>query len=627
MSRRERPTALVQLTDGSGPTARTRWLRFGRPAYTLTAHRLDEVRSVIEAAEAAALGGAWVTGYVAYEAAAAFDPALTAHDPIGSGTEAPLPLCWWAVFEHARTIAAGDLAAPLRVSPTWRPGIEREAYRRAIAAIHRAIARGDTYQVNFTFPWHAAFTDAPEGLFTSLVRNQAGRYGAYLDSGRFVVCSATPELFFARHGDRLVARPMKGTASRGTHAADDRRAAARLRGSAKNRAENLMIVDMMRNDLGKIARTGSVRVPRLFDVETYPTVHQMTSTVEARSDPDRPATLAEIFAALFPCASITGAPKVATMKLIHSLESGPRGVYTGAVVTLSPGGDVQAGVAIRTVTVDRQTGTAHYGTGGGIVWDSDAETELAECRAKALILSRHHATTRLFETLRWQPRPGFFLLERHLARMASSARYYGMPFDRRAAARQLLEASAAWPAVRHRVRLVLADDGRTSVEATAFPCTGRTVWRLALDDRPVDPKDAGLYHKTTARQRYRAARARHPDADEVLLVNGHGELTEATRANLVLRLDDRWLTPRLDAGLLPGTYRQALLERGRIEEATLPIGALRHAREVFLINALRGWIRTLPPGGGWPTSDPGIGYNRHPAPRPATAAPTQETPS
>ena len=369
--------ALMLDTEGR----RSRWLRFRDPAAVLVAHRVADVPPLLAEVEREVANGSWAAGFLAYEAAPAFDAAFEAHPP------GALPLAWWGLFRRPREVPPPAQGCPADL--VWRPTLSRRRYGEAVARIRSHIAAGDTYQVNYTFPLEASIGDTDPGtLFAALHHAQGGRYSAYLDCGRFAVCSASPELFFALCGGEIVARPMKGTARRGRCPEEDRRRAEELLRSEKDRAENVMIVDMMRNDLGKVARPGSVRVRRLFTLETFPTVHQLTSTVSAETA----APVSEILRALFPCASITGAPKISTMRIIRRLEAGPRGVYTGAVGFLAPARSgrprrAQLNVAIRTAAVDRVAGVARYGTGGGIVWDSQAESEYQECRTKALVLT------------------------------------------------------------------------------------------------------------------------------------------------------------------------------------------------------------------------------------------------
>ncbi len=558
-----------------------RWWRFGDLARIVVAERPEEARAAFEAvARVVEAEGLYAVGYLAYEAAAAYG--LAAHPTAPDG---PPPL-WFGLFRRRESIAPPAATGDFRFGE-WRPSLDFPAYAAAIARIKDAIARGDTYQANFTFHLRADFAGDPWALFASLVAAQRARYCAYLDLGRFVICSASPELFFTLDGAAVASRPMKGTAPRGLTLSGDRAQMAWLRQSEKNRAENVMIVDMIRNDLGRVARVGSVGVPELFTIERYPTLLQMTSTVTAQTD----ASLAGILAAAFPCASITGAPKVRTMRILRDLEAGPRGVYTGAIGCLLPGRRAQFNVAIRTAVIDRATGQAVYGVGSGVVWDSDAAAEYAECLLKARVLTTARPEPfRLLETMLWRPEGGFYLLERHRQRLRDSAEYFGFDVDMANVERQLrdLAASLREPS---RVRLLVGERG--DVETQALPLAAEPArpspLRVGLAAAPVSSGDVWLYHKTTRRAVYETARAARPDCDEVVLWNERGELTEATTANLVLELDGRRYTPPVAAGLLAGTLRAQLLEAGEIAERTLTPDDLRRAGRVWLINSVRGW--------------------------------------
>jgi len=574
--------AVIQVPGGDGGV---RWWRLRKPIVEMAADSLDQVLTHLREVEAGVAEGFVAVGFLSYEAAPAFEPAISARDR----TRDDPPLSWWALFDDWDEVAALAEPAAGAVPPDWRPGVARDDYLGAIARIRDHIAAGDTYQVNYTFPLEAPFTGDPAELFAALCQAQRAQYCAFVDTGRFAVCSASPELFFELDGDQVVCRPMKGTARRGRFPAEDAARRDALATSAKDRAENVMIVDMVRNDLGRIARPGTVTADELFTVETFPTIHQLTSTVRARTS----ASVVEILAALFPCASITGAPKIRTCGLIRDLEAGPRGVYTGAVGILGPGRRARFNVAIRTAVVDRTRGVARYGVGGGVVWDSDAGAEYDECRAKALVLTAPPPRFELLETLLWRPRSGYFLLARHLERLRASAAHFGFPCRADDVVVRLRDAARGFGGVRTRVRLRLDAGGDVHVDATPFPCSGRTVWRVRLDDRPIDSSDPFFFHKTTHRRAYDEARDRHPGADEVILWNERGELTESTRANLAVRLGGEWLTPPVECGLLAGTYRAALLDRGRLRERVLPVATLAAADDVFLVNAVRGWIRTV----------------------------------
>ena len=563
------------------------------PVGVLEATRTGEVTGVLEAAEAAAARGLWVAGFVAYEAAPGLDPALRVRSrAMGDAFEA-LPLAWFAMFEgRQETLLPAPAPGEPRLDPSaWVPSVDRAAYDRAIARIHEHIAAGETYQVNHTLRLHARVEGDLRGLYRDLCYAQRGAYAGYLDLGRYRVLSASPELFFRIEGDRIVTKPMKGTAPRGRWVEEDEEIRARLRGSVKDRAENAMIVDLLRNDLGRIARMGSVRWSDVFDAERFETVWQLTSTVEASTHPG--AGLTDVFGALFPSGSVTGAPKVSTMSIIADLEDSPRGVYCGTVGYLAPhdapGPRARFNVAIRTVVHDAATAAAEYGVGGGITWDSTASSEYDEAVAKARVLTARRPSFRLLETLHHDPTEGYRRLDEHLTRLGGSAGYHGFTFDEGAVRAALEREAARYPGKPARVRLVV--DRRGRIEAGSAPMPGtREPLRLEIDDgHPVDPEDPFLFHKTTLRDRYEAASARHPDADDVVLVNTRGEVTETTIANLAVRLEDRWWTPPLDAGLLPGCERAALLADGTLRERRISVDELRSAGSLAVLNSVRGW--------------------------------------
>lgn len=581
------PRILLPSQDKSDRGA---WLAFDEPHEVIEAHRLGEVLPALERVEAGVDKGFHAAGFLSYEAAPAFDPHFATRRP------GPLPLVWWGLFSPPRRVELPP-SSKADLSLDWRPALSRSQYLDALRQIRGHIAAGDTYQVNYTFQLtsrlasdHPLRSD-PLAAFADLYQAQPSRFCAFVDLGRFAILSLSPELFFTLDGDHLRTRPMKGTARRGRFPEEDQQRALELAESGKNRAENVMIVDMLRNDLGKIAEPGSVEVEELFAVETYPTVHQMTSTISARSN----ASWCEILRALFPCASITGAPKIRTTHIIRQLETSPRGVYTGAIGYLAPGRQAWLNVAIRTLTLDRQAGRARYGTGGGIVWDSEVDAEYDECRAKALFLTRTPPSFELLETLLWRPRSGFFLLERHLQRLLASAAYFAFELDETELRRRLRIAAEAFaataPAARQRTRLLVDRQGRIMLQSGPWPCSGRDRWTVALDDRPIDASDPFLFHKTTHRQVYDQALRRHPGLDDVVLWNAKGELTESTRANLVLKMGDNWLTPPVACGLLAGTCRAEWLARGRLREAILTKQDFAAAEQVLLINSLRGVIR------------------------------------
>ncbi|MFN8598704.1 MAG: chorismate-binding protein, partial [Anaerolineae bacterium] len=349
----------------------------------------------------------------------------------------------------------------------------------------------------------------------------------------------------------------------------------------------VMIVDMIRNDLGRVADIGSVHVPALFEIERYPTVLQMTSTVTAQTD----ASLVDIMTALFPCASITGAPKVRTMELIAELESTPRGVYTGCIGYMEPNGDAQFNVAIRTVTIDQSTQTAEYGVGGGIVWDSEAADEWRECEIKMRVLTQPPQVFDLIESILWAPANGFWLLDLHWQRLIESAEYFNIPIDLSTLNGQLAELHQTWAPVPHKIRITISQLGEVTISAAPVQSLPQPM-RITLAAGPVDSRDIFLYHKTTRRTVYEAARAQRPGMDDVLLWNERGEITESTIANVVVELKGVRYTPPIECGLLGGTFRRSLLDQNLIRERVILKEEVLSAERVWLINSVRGWLET-----------------------------------
>lgn len=574
------PADTLLVFDFADRAGGPRRLRFTRPLEVVTARTLPEVRPALQRVRRAAEAGRYAAGFVSYEAAPAFDPALSA------GARSALPLLWFGIFAAPDADAAGETAGEFCLSP-WTPSINRSTYARNFDAARQAIARGDTYQINYSFRLRARFDGDPLGLYRRLASAQRAAYCAYLDTGRFKILSASPELFFSLSGREIETRPMKGTARRGRWPEEDDALAARLAASEKNRAENVMIVDLMRNDLGRVAETGSVRVRDLFKVERYPTVFQLTSTVEARARAG--VALEDVFAAAFPSGSVTGAPKVSTMRLIAALEDSPRGLYCGSVGLLTPGGEAVFNVAIRTVVIDSETGAAEYGVGGALTWDSACGDEYEEALAKAAVLSERREPFQLLETMRLEG-GRYGLLDRHLARLRASARYFGFAFSLPTIQDCLDEHARAFPAAARRARLLLSESGEARVESAPLDALPAGPLRVALAADPVSRSDVFLYHKTTRRDVYDSRRRLNPEVFDVLLSNEDGELTEFTTGNLVVELEGRRWTPPRACGLLAGTMRAELLERAEIAERVLTISQLAGNPPMWLINGVRGWV-------------------------------------
>jgi len=530
--------------------------------------------------------GHYVAGYLAYELGYLLEPKL-----------APLladrldgPLIWMGVFDAPTsvdnslfdtwaedTFAVGDLSTP----------IIRDAYIAQVERIRDHICAGDVYQINHTFKQRFDFSGSPLALYAHLRQRQRARYGAVIATGDAHVLSLSPELFYEAEGGIARTRPMKGTAPRAANPADDEALKHWLCHDEKSKAENLMIVDLLRNDLGRVALVGSVNVTDLFTVETYPTLHQMTSGVEAKLRPG--ISFNDLLHALFPCGSVTGAPKVKAMEIIRGLEAEPRGVYTGAVGYAGPNGEARFNVAIRTLKITGDRG--ELGIGSGIVHDSDPAAEWAECHLKANFLTAPHQPFELLETLAWQPETGFALLERHLERLTNSAAYFCYPCDVEAM-KQTLNDAIADATMPQRVRLVLDQDGQAKAEAVELsPLNDHGMLNFTLSDQRIERDNPFVYHKTTNRAFYDDERIRQQGltgADEVVFLNDAGELTEGSISNLFVERDGLLLTPPVACGLLDGTLRRELIDSGRATEVPLTPADLDTAHQIFLGNSVRG---------------------------------------
>ncbi|WP_414901540.1 aminodeoxychorismate synthase component I [Sphingomonas flavalba] len=560
------------LLDDAGPSGSARLYR--APAEIIRADRPEELAPALARLRATSRHA---VGFLSYEAGHALEPALA-----GVARASGAPLLWFGLFDRVETVDA-DAVLP-DPAGAWagvpRPAVDAAAYQAMVAAAQAAITAGDIYQANISFDAAVPVLGDPRALYAGLRRRQRAGYGALLFTGTDWVLSLSPELFFTLEDGTLTARPMKGTAARTD---DDAAAIARLRDDPKQRAENLMIVDLLRNDLARVARPGSVAVPQLFAVETYPTVHQMTSTVTARLAAGLDAV--DALTALFPCGSITGAPKLRAMELIAAIEGRARGIYTGAIGRLDPDGNAAFNVAIRTLHLRAGAQTASLGLGAGIVSDSVPAAEWRECLDKGAFVATATGFD-LIETMAFDPVDGLLRLDRHLARMKASAEAFGFPFDRHQARNELQAATFRLrdPA---RVRLLLAANGALAVEARAAPVAPVGPVDVALAPLPVPPADIRLRHKTSDRGFLAAARTA-AGTFEVAFVDPDGFLTEGSYSNLFVARGDRLLTPPATRGLLPGVLRQDLLDSGRAVEADLTPADLTDG---FLIgNALRGLL-------------------------------------
>jgi para-aminobenzoate synthetase/4-amino-4-deoxychorismate lyase len=553
---------------------------------TISTRDPGEVRTCLERLRATDKHAA---GFLGYDAGAALEPKLA---PIAREAESGAPLLWFGLFDGVEEVdAEAVLPDPAGAwTAAVRPLIGRRPYDEAITRTLAHIYAGDIYQANLTFPAEVRTAGHPLAVYARLRARARAGYGGIVWTGEHWLLSLSPELFFTLEAGRLNARPMKGTAIRGADDAADKAAAETLAADPKQRAENLMIVDLLRNDLSRVAKPGTVKVPALFAVETYPTVHQMISEVTAElQDGLGPVDVVE---AIFPCGSVTGAPKIRAMEIIDTLERRPRGPYTGSIGWISPQGDAAFNVAIRTLLLKDGEDRALMGLGSGIVADSRAGEEWRECLAKGAFVASAGKGFDLIETMRFDPRDGIPLLERHLARLKASADALGFSFDRHETRNELQAALFRLPDAQA-VRLLLSPTGSIAIEARALPETPAEPVEVAVVPLPVASADFRLRHKTSDRAFYDEAR-RGAGTFEVLFEDADGFLTEGSFTNLFVERGDTLLTPPLARGLLPGVLRASLIEEGRAEEADLRVTDLQDG--LLIGNALRGLIRAvLPP--------------------------------
>ena len=427
---------------------------------------------------------------------------------------------------------------------------------------------------------HGDPVNSATDIFSKLVRTQPSPYAMLLESDDFSICSASPELFFSKRGKIIEMQPMKGTRERGRFNEEDQKNKEDLKASEKDRAENLMILDMVRNDLGKVCLPGSLSIPKLFELHSFPTVWQQTSSVVGKTV----CSLAQIFSSVFPCASVTGAPKVRAMEIISELEQYPRGVYTGAMGYLKPGGETLFNVSIRTMYIDKVKNSATYGIGSGIVWDSDPEAELAETLAKAKILKFPSTPFELFETMRYTPREGIYLIEEHFDRIKSSAIRFSYRFDENQAMALLSEIDNDKPLM---IRLIVNSNGDPRLEILPLSISRKEI-KLKLAKHPVDSSNIFLFHKTTNREIYDRANKEVFDCDDVLLFNESGQITETSIANIFLEKEGSLFTPPVECGLLPGTLRASMLKKKEVNEKILSLDDFLIADRIFVGNSVRG---------------------------------------
>lgn len=588
----DHPGSVLLESNIPGGTGRL----FTDPRRLIVARSMSEVPSALEELDHSVAKGFHAAGFLSYEAGYAFETVLP------KDRQTSVPLIWFGVFDPPRMIRKRrrENHKKLRNSvvglppPDQTPLLSEGEYTSAVKEILRFIATGDTYQVNFTFPLRMRLPGPASRWYDALRRVQRVRYSAFVNTGDHRILSLSPELLFLRVGSKLVLKPMKGTAPRGRTANEDEGQIRWLKESQKNRSENLMIVDLLRNDAGRIAMPGGVNVKKFFEIEKYETVFQATSTIEARLRKD--VTIPELLRSVFPSGSVTGAPKIRTMQIIHDLERHPRGVYTGSIGYFAPNRKAELNVAIRTIVAEAKSGGVTMGVGSGIVHDSDPREEYRECLLKARFASEPADEFQLLETIRWDPGRGWSLLAFHKRRLKSSCAYFGFMFNGKTvnAALGRVARSLARSRQPMRIRVLLYRNGFVETQTRALrPLPANP--RAALSASFTHSADRFLFHKTTRRKLYDdlLGKAERQGLFDVIFLNERGEVTEGARTNVVVKQGEKYYTPPIECGLLAGTYRAYLLQRKGfpIEEKVLHPDDLFSADEVYLCNALRGLVR------------------------------------
>ncbi len=609
----------VLLDDSRAPHRAGPSYLFHSPDYIIQADTFSDLPAALKRLDQAHTDGLHTAGWISYEAAACLEPKLAAR----LTQKTPEPLIWMMATRHRKQLTPQALDDFFTENPTGAqanislspPSHNQNAYLRALKKIHAYIQAGDVYQINHTFDVPIEISGDPLSLYRVLRESQPVAYGAYIDTGPTggdtKILSLSPELFLKKQKDTLTAKPMKGTAPRGATAREDRMVSKNLQTDEKSRAENLMIVDLIRNDLSKIAAPHSVRVDHLFETETYPTLIQMTSSVSAQAKEN--LTPSQLLKAMFPCGSVTGAPKIRAMEIIHALEDGPRGVYCGTIGHFSPATKDHAetwtlNVPIRTLCLSVNK-TGRFNIGSGIVADSKPDAEYDECQLKARFIQARRPPFHLIETLRLEA-GNYPLLQQHIKRLEASASYFDFKCNPDQIKTMLYKNALSFkPSAIHRCRLLLDKRGNCQIESTAFEgspyygphdyrvcAAARPIGTVMLDPIPVDSKDVFLRHKTSLRARFDVAfqDAQKDGHQDCLFANQEGHITEGAISNIFLVYGDQIITPPIGDGLLPGILRDQLIDMTQSPSVTIrsiPISELQKAEVILIGNALRGLRR------------------------------------
>ncbi|MBJ7540858.1 aminodeoxychorismate synthase component I [Streptococcus sp. SL1232] len=549
-------------------------LIFEKPLAELATKSVADVKKILQAVEDYQKQGYYVVGYLSYEAANAFDNKFSVKSEVLSGEY----LAYFTVHKAVKIeVFPCQSQKSVNLPKSWQSKTSKETYEKAIQRIKEEIRQGNTYQVNYTLQLTSQLEGDAFELYNHLVVEQEAAYNCYIEHDDFAILSVSPELFFKKKGQQLVTRPMKGTVARGNTDKQDLANKEWLAHDSKNRAENMMIVDLLRNDMGRISEIGSVQVTKLCDVEQYSTVWQMTSTIESQLQSDK--TLLDVFSALFPCGSITGAPKIATMSIINQLEPHPRGVYCGAIGICLPNDDAIFNVGIR--TIQKHGSQAIYGAGGGITWGSNWKDEFKETCDKSAVLYRNQPKFDLITTAKVSGKQVVYL-EEHIKRLKESARYFAYPFSEKIFYANLSSQLKNLDDCDYRMRLSLNRKGIFKFETVKLQALPQSYLQARLVKRNESIETPFTYFKTSYRPHLPSSE------NESIYISENGYLQETSIGNLILEIDGKWYTPPVDVGILNGICRQRLIKEGRVVERYLTEADLARASHLYACNSVRG---------------------------------------
>lgn len=581
MNNNQRTIPFLQFDFQLEAGAKQAPLLFSNPSKVITTNDISAVSACLNQINDCLEQGFYVAGYFSYESTYAFSTDISSTD-----IHNRMPLLWFGVFEQPNETQFASLNQGEFHIDDWQMKKSKQQYEKDFQKVMDAIQANKTNQINYTVPFEAHFSGNPFLYYEQLKQAQSSNFCAYIQLEQFSILSASPELFFQVKDDNIMVRPMKGTAKRGRTYQEDIKQKYDLQQSEKNKLENKLITELMKEELENVAEKDSIQIIDPFRVEQYPTVYQMTTGIKGKIHGG--LSIMEIIQILFPCGSISGVPKSTSLQLIADIEQAPREVYCGAIGYITPNKEAVFNVPIRTVWIDKQYEKAYYGAGGAITKNSIMQEEYEEVLSKTNVLTRKQPDFKLLETMLIED-GNVFLLEKHIQRLAQSAAYFNIPIDIKKVQKEMLLSAATYPEGKHRIRLTVSKVGHIDITVTPYSPSG--VRKVAMAKAPINKEDVFLYHKTTFRDCYTKHKTQNTSIFDILLWNDRDEITEFTIGNIVVELDNKLYTPPVSSGLLSGTFRQKLLDEGKIKEKVIIKKDLLQCTNIWLINSVRKWVR------------------------------------